>query len=584
MADSPEEVGQYAGQAGQPVVSEPNRRIVYGLLAVITVLGICLRFWGIGWGLPDVRRPLATYHPDEVINFSASQRVDMLGGKFDVGFYSYGAFYFYLVDAAKIIGRGYGAIPTTPNLPADSPPLSEMQSAERQLPEIRGLYLAGRIVSAVAGVLTIAVLFALARRLFGERVGLTAALLYAAAPLAAVHAHFFTVDVCATLFVTLALLASARLLESQHWKEYLIAGICTGLAAATKYSAGLVLVAPVAAHILASPHDGRGKPRLFGPLVLVAATTLVFLTACPGPIINWDAFWNGMAEFGPSGLKYELFQHSRQGHGLLFVNTGPGWWYHLVISLRYGLGLPLLLLAATGIASAIGARTKQDRLLLWFVLVFYGITSLSAVRFARYMIPLYPALCVIAARRVWQIKPRTLHHHAVPAAFGLLVLLTGGYTVSLVHAMASRDPRDTAADYLQAKAPQGATVAFAKVPWYFSPPLSPWFGAVSPRLREKCLESTRYTFLLPHEGSEFDVSVLTPSPNYIVLSNIEAAPEIRLRTPAAQSFLELARRGRSSMVFGPPALFDMAFSGELVPDDLLYILPRITVYTSPMSR
>ena len=290
---------------------------VLALLALVIILGSTLRFVGIGWSLPDARHPVATYHPDEAVDFKALQFVDIFAGQFDIGFYNYGTLYFYLSDFAQTIGHGYGAIPNTPSLPAGSRHLPRMEEAARNLPETRGIYLSARILTALMGVLTIPVLFALGRRLYGDIVGLWAALFYAIMPLAVVHAHFFTVDVGATLFVALALLASAKLLKKQTWREYLIAGIWTGLAAATKYSVGIVICAPIVAHLMASKPDARWSPRAL-PL-LFGATLVAFLIGCPGPLLNWNVFWNGLPNYPNSGVAYELLQHPRQGHGLLFV-------------------------------------------------------------------------------------------------------------------------------------------------------------------------------------------------------------------------------------------------------------------------
>jgi 4-amino-4-deoxy-L-arabinose transferase-like glycosyltransferase len=575
--------GNDVGKAQMPKRSY-NPGIKLGLLSTIIVVGIVLRFWGIGWSLPDKRHPLATFHPDERVDFVVNGSFDITAGKFDIGYYNYGALYFYLVDLAKTMGHTYGAIPTTPSLPAGSPQLTALENAERRLPETRGNYLAGRVISALMGVLTIPVLFALGRRLYGETTGLISALIYAVLPLAVVNAHFYTVDVGATLFVALALLWSARLLEMQSWQNYVVAGVWAGLAAATKYSAGLVIVAPVAAYLIVTMRTGKTKPPLTGLAILFASTTIVFLIGCPGPLINWGAFWDGLSQWPNSGVRYELLEHPRLGHGLLFVNTGPGWWYHLVISLRYGLGLPMLALVCVGFITAARMRTEPDRLMLWFVLLFYGITGLSGVRFARYMIPLYPAFCVLAARIVLELKPLNSRRYAVQAAMGLVILLTAGYSASLVREMALKDPRDAAADYLEAHAGESPTVAFAKTPWYFSPPLSPWFGEMSPEMRSKYSESTRFKFLLSPDKSEFDTSVLTPPPDFVVISNIETINELRLDQPAAKRFPSSIPGNYRQIVFAPYRIFNMAFSSTstgLVPDDLLYILPRITVYQKP---
>ncbi len=589
MPESPE-LEPNVEDSGTPLDSPPtpsppmHRAVSAGLLSLIVLVGIVLRFWGIGWSLPDARHPLATFHPDELVNYNVSQNVSVLAGKFDIGFYNYGTLYFYLTDVAQMIGRTYGAIPNTPALPKDSPPLTPMQLAARSLLETRGCYLAGRAVSGLMGVLTIPVLFALGRRLYGDKAGLISALIYAVLPLAVLNAHFYTVDVGATLFVALALLWSARLLEKQSWKEYALAGVWTGLAAATKYSTVLVIVAPAAAHYIVTKRSAQNRPPIARLGVLLASVAVAFLIACPGPLLNWTAFWEGLPSWPGSGVRYELFEHPRLGHGLLFVNTGPGWWYHLVISLRYGIGLPMLALVLVGLVTAIRAKTEQDRLLLCFVLIYYGVTGLSGVRFARYMIPLYPALCVLAARVILEFRPRSLQLYVGMGALAVVILVTTGYTASLVHAMAVKDPRDAAADYLEAHAAPGATVAFAKTPWYFSPPLSAWFGEMSALNRVKCTESTRFRFLLPHDPSEFDTGVLAAGPDYLVLSNIETINEIRLGQPAPKKFLASIPGSYKQVAFGPPDIFNMAFASTntgLVPDDLLYVLPRITVYEKP---
>ena len=89
-----------------------------------------------------------------------------------------------------------------------------------------------------------------------------AATLYAVCPLAAQHGHFATVDVPATFWVTAALVAA---LTSRRW---LLIGILAGLAAATKYNAGLVLLAGVAAWTLSE------KRALSGLLLLLAGAGL----------------------------------------------------------------------------------------------------------------------------------------------------------------------------------------------------------------------------------------------------------------------------------------------------------------------
>lgn len=589
---------------------------VLGLLSLIVLLGLGLRMWGLGWSLPNAQHPLATYHPDERVNLGATLNVDIPHGQLDTKFYSYGTFYFYLASFAQTFGRGYGLIPSTPLMPADAT-LSRTEQMTRMAPELAGLFLAGRVVTMLLGTATIALLFALGRRLYGQAVGLLAALLYAVAPLAVVHAHFLTVDVPATFFVTLALLCASRLLTLSTRRDYVFAGIACGLCAATKYNTVLVLAAPIVAHFLSGRtraeeekrlrgeegkaeqgtgnESPRGRPeqgteaaesvllpetdgQRGGLLLLLGAMGIAFLVACPGPLLNWDVFWNGA--YPGSGVRYELFEHSRLGHGLLFVQTGPGWWYHLIVSLPHGLGIPLLLLSLAGVVYACRQHRRADLILLAFLLLYYGATGLSAVRFARYMLPLFPVFCLLAARLVCAPFSSAPVLRAGRIAGVLVVVMAGSYTFSLCRLMTLPDPRDVATAYLEAHAPQGASVAFGTVPWFYSPPLSPRFGELSAdRRRLAAQEVTRYALRIPPE--DWDQSVLDPLPDYILLSNLETMHWLtRLRLDNAVRFADriLPARYRQTFFASAPLWFAPGPTGPIIPEDLLYIMPIITVY------
>lgn len=569
--------------ARSPLTAARTDRRVKGVVLLLTLSGLALRLWGIGWSLPDRRHPLATYHPDELVNLSAALAVDIPHGRFDTGFYNYGTLYFYMVSFAQTVGRGWGVIPPPPAPAAAG--LPEPAALAGQAPEQAALFLTGRLLTAVLGAGTIPVIFLLGSSLYGRRAGAAGALLYAVAPLAVVHAHFLTVDVPATFFTALALLQAARLLERSGARAAALAGIWCALAAATKYTAGLVIVAPAVALVAAFPAGERS--RALRPLALLAVVSaLVFLIACPGPWINARVFWEG--SYPGSGLRYELFEHARSGHGTLFVDTGPGWLYHLRISLRFGLGLPLLLFTLAGVVWALVRRRRSDAVLVVFLLVSYLAAGSSAVRFARYMIPLFPALCVLAGRLCAEPVPVRLYRNLAPALTALVALLAGAQSLALCRAMAARDPRDRAADWLFESAPQSARIAFAKTPWFFSPPLSPYFGAPDPRLRIRgAALSTRFQFRMP--AAEWDADVLTPPPDYVVLSNLETQHDLaRLRLkPAVDFYAKLTdSTGPSSAyrrrVFHPVSLFGPAVPEETqIPEDLLYTLPTITVFHRP---
>ena len=567
-------------------------------LSFVVALALFLRLWGIGWSLPDARHPTATYHPDERINLNAARSVDISHLKLDTGFYNYGTFYFYLVSLSHTVGQSYKWIPVAPATAANT----ETEYLQLHQQETAGLFLAGRVLTALMGAATVIPLYLLGRRLFGRKVGLFGALLYGMAPLAVVHAHYLTVDVPATFFVTLGLWQASGLLTEiapksgadktstrKIWRELALCGVWTGLAAATKYTAGVVALAPITALFLANSSRigvGSATPELEirrsrTPLILqfsalLCTTIVVFLIACPGPWLNPHSFWEG--DLPASGLRYELFEHSRTGHGLLFVNTGLGWIYHIAVSFPFGLGLPLTALAFTGAGYACWKRSPADWILLVFVTVSFTLTGLSAVRFARYLIPLYPALCLLGAR--FALEPFcTGWLRKTAPIFGIFVALyTFAYAFTLVRAFTLPDPRDVAADYLEKNAEQGASIAFAKTPWFYSPPLSLFFGAPDPRKRmAAAAEVTRFQLRIP--AAEWDVSVLSPPADYVVLSSFETQHEInRLHLSEPVRFVEQVKSQYRPRVFAPSAVLGVNRNDPNLPEDLLYALPVVTVY------
>ena len=85
------------------------------------------------------------------------------------------------------------------------------------------------------------------RRLFGRAVGLLAAAIEAVAFLPVFYAHLALNDVPTLAPLTLSLLGTAGVLRNGRARDYLIAGMGLGLACATKYTAGIVIVPLLAA-------------------------------------------------------------------------------------------------------------------------------------------------------------------------------------------------------------------------------------------------------------------------------------------------------------------------------------------------
>lgn len=544
-------------------------------------LALALRLWGITWGLPD-QNHLFSYHPDEGVNLvNGVLESGVPRPHLDLGFYNYGALYFYLWQGAVALNRTYALL----SLPSTGAP--NVSSPE----SVAAMILVGRLLTAILGAGAAWAVFALGNRLFGKATGLVAATTYAVMPAAVVHGHYATVDVPATFFVTVALVFGARLLAASRRRDGVLAGLFCGLAAATKYNCGLVLFAPLAALLLrrrfsiprsdVSSQWGGPWPGNTGmgvgywePLIVLASAAAGFVIGCPGVVLNWPRF---SADFS-----YEL-KKSGEGMGLLFAETGSGWVYHLTSSLYFGLGPVLLGFTLAALGFALVRHTRQDWYLLAFLIPYYLLIGYAQVRFLRYVIPLFPVLAVFVGRFVsepWPGKPVVGRVLAVLG--GVVGLVTLLYSLSLDQLMAQPDARDRALAYIRQNVPRGKTIAFATTPWYYTPPLVPEFTAPSPAVRRRAAEAfTDYVLRLPEPGTEWDKKVFEPMPDYVLLSNIESADAIRVNWAPARPFLEVLKAHYVPRVFeNERLLWGIRWENpQYAPNDWLYIMPRIALYT-----
>lgn len=529
--------------------------------AVVLLLAAALRFYGLTWGLPDSQHEYS-YHPDEFLLIGSALMV--LQGAIPT-FYNYPSLYMFLAAFAVLSGTAYGAVGSQGDI-----------------------YLASRIITVLMSVGAVGATMWAGRVVFGWAAGLVAAVLLAIAPLHVQHSHFATVDVPCTLFVAAGLGFAGLILSRGTWRVYVLGGVMVGLAAGTKYNAGIVLLALIAAHYMRQTTSSP-KARWDRLAAMLGAAAAAFVISTPGVIFKWSNFI--------SGLTYEL-RHSGEGHGLVFAGTGSGFIYTFANSLWYGLG-PLL--AALLVVSIIYAVVRKDRgalMVLAFLVPYYLIISLSQVRFVRYTLPMYPAIAMLVGWMVTDYYGRLAHRRALIAktawaAVAVFVALVTLYTTLIVVRMfGDRDPRNLAAAWVNRHIEMGGAIGVIEVPWFYSPPLSKDLGFGSLPQRLEAARNAPYEFVI---FSECDTSgcwwTLDTPPRWIITSNYETEDAERLANNESLSKdqrnqvdrvltdLELIRRH-----YVVRASYDQSqrnflkIFGMRLPHDMGYVSPTITIY------
>ena len=411
----------------------------------ILAVAIALRVWGLGFGLPNTAA-----RPDE-------SRIVGTGARFvtqrtlSPNFFSYPTLFIYVVGglyaagcAASAAARAFPSVAAcAATWPQDWAPL----------------FMTARAVSALAGAAGVGVMVFLGRRLH-RSAGLYSALLLAVAFLHVRDSHFAVTDAAMTSMALLALLLLVRAHERPSTGRFLLAGVCAGLAASTKYNAALVVAAAIVSQILAWL-NAADAPRVRYTRLLYygGAAVAGFLAGTPYALIDRAGF-----------LRDTIFEsgHLVRGH---FVLLDVGWRYHAMVTLPAAVGWPLFIAGVGGVIWTLVTRTRIAILIFAFPIIYYIVAGRGYTVFSRYMVPVVPFLCLGAGSLIAVATSAVARRSRTIAPFVAAALLvacaapTFMKAVQLDRLLARTDSRVLAADWLEQHAASGASILFTSTGW-----------------------------------------------------------------------------------------------------------------------
>ena len=517
-------------------------------LLLLLAFAFIPRFYGIQWGLPTTSHYFS-YHPDEGIN--AGVVSTLLSGSANPHFFNYPSLLFYLTEGLyKLFGALWAS--------AQGGTIWAQNAA---------IILCGRTIVTFAGILTIPFVYFLARKHWGEWPGFWAGLALAFAPLHIVQSHYFTVDVLAAFWIVVCLHFASRIWADRPYRiEYIMAGLTAGLAASTKYNAALVFLAVMVAHYFLIKDKEKGKRFFDGRLALALGSFIAaFALTSPYVLLDFGAAWKD--------ISYEL-RHVATGHGFVFAGLGPGWLAQAQ-NLWVGLGPAVLVLGLLGL---VWALLKKDRgaLIIWaFLLPAFLVIAGGKVHFARYALPLAPALVCGLAVPIALSRARS-----AKALWTLLALASIVFSLGLawplVRIMSRSDIRDEAMHTIDHKTPLYAKMGLVEEPWFYSPPIAKYNGG--PAYKALFWKNPPNTYELFITGRDAK-KLAEVYPDYFITTDFELDDALRAQDPATIAFVaELNKLYEKVATFtrdyGPIERVGRA------PHDMRYIAPRIDVWMS----
>jgi len=406
-----------------------------GAVAFVLLVGLLLRLWGIRHGMPYA------FNADENAHF-VPKAIGLFGHGWNPDYFVNPPAFTYILHLVFDIWFGgrdgvYDAYASHPS----------------------EVFVVARVTAAILGTLGIWTLYLAGRRLFDRRVGLLAAALLAVSFLPVFYSHLALNDVPTLAPIALCLWGVGGVLRFGRPRDYVVSGIGLGLAMATKYTGGIVLLPLLAATAAQFMAPGGHKPAVRGLVLAGVATILAFLVANPYAILDFDSFRYGLNHqstaaddsLGKLGLT--------QDNGVLYYLWTFGW----------GIGW-VALVAAVGGAVALLRDERRLCLVLAPAPILFVLFMGSQTRFfGRWLMPVFPLVCLLAAyaileltdalgRRKPALRPTLL-------ALGVVALCGQGlvYSLHIGLVLSRADTRNMARDWMVDHIPEQSKIVVEPV-------------------------------------------------------------------------------------------------------------------------
>jgi len=408
-------------------------------LILLIILAFIVRLYGINW---DQGFHL---HPDERMLIMVTGRIHFFS-RLNPNFFNYGSLPIYIL-------RGISQLIDW---------LFKTNVANYQ-----GMLFIGRILSSIADVSTVILIYKLTEILFPS-VAFLAAFFYTIAFFPIQNSHFFIVDTFLTFFSTLLIYLLVKIIKNKHRhinnKEILFLSLVSAAIITIKIS-GAIFVAMAGLAILAlliMREKKYGFKTIFSKISLFGFSFLSFsFIFMPYAFLSYHRFISDISAQIKMNSNPYIFPYTLQ-----YVGSLP-YLYFLKNIFFWGLG-PVIsffsLIGAVFFIKNLKLKISNYRnKLLFFVfvsyyLVYFLIIGHSSVKFMRYMLPIYPFLTILAGYGLRKIL-NTKYEIRNTMFLIITLLLSFLWTFMFLNIYRHPTTRITATQWINKNIPPGSILA-----------------------------------------------------------------------------------------------------------------------------
>jgi 4-amino-4-deoxy-L-arabinose transferase-like glycosyltransferase len=457
------------------------------LLAVIVLVAIFFRSWGLSYGLPGLN------HPDEPDKVAIAQRM-VRTGDLNPHYFKKGTLLIYATAVSELAyfatGRVLGWFDSLDDLA--EPKFLVYGTGWTALP---GTFLAPRWLTVLVGAASVILVYVIAAGAASDlRAGLAAAAFAAVAPVAVENSRYIAVDAYAVFFCLAVVVFSLRIYRFGRLRDFIASGLAAGFAIGSKYPAGLILVAPLLAHLLGRGRAPVGLKGIAALAGVAVAAAIGFFATTPYALLAPQEF-----------VRDFVFEKRHYTTGHVGMEGGAVAFYADVLWNTEG--AILCVLAVAGVSWLAFADRRLAAVLLVFPIVYFASIAGLPVRNARTLLPALPFLYVFAGiavavlwRRLAALERGRAVAMAVAAALFVWALsFAADRTAYAARRADSRTAVENARRWVEDNVPPGSRVLLESYAPYVDP--DRYRVQAQPFLIQTDLPNLRFDYVIAARGS-----------------------------------------------------------------------------------